>query len=463
MCSYQVSIPVSAQCSQWIAAEVLRDEFVHDQKTQDAIDSTVELENEAEAAIELFAKFLLFTAQKLDQDAESSSARTDVLLQSLKHFTTTYLSSQDIHAVSAAFDTEVRKTVLAGYFAAVAALELKNVSDVPSAPPSALLTAAADGEASVYALFGGQGTNEVYFDELQTLYDTYKSYVAPYIAAATQEVLIPLASASESTTYYSYGLDVVSWLNDASARPPVAYLASVPISFPLIGLTQLVQYLVALKVARITPEQLRSRLQGATGHSQGLISAVVIAASTTFQSYFENTKKALKWLFFSGLRGQQAFPILAVEPSIVEDSVEGGEGVPSPMLSIGGLSLKELEVHLKKTNAHLPENSQLQVSLHNGPKTFVVTGPPRALYGLVTLLRKVRAPSGLDQSKTPFSQRKPVFSVRFLVVNVPYHSTYLTGQTEKMFSEDLGGAELWEAKDLAIPVYHTENGTLPFL
>ena len=144
----------------------------------------------------------------------------------------------------------------------------------------------------------------------------------------------------------------------------------------------------------------------------------------------------------------------------MEDSVEGGEGVPSPMLSIGGLTLKELEVHLAKTNAHLPENSQLQVSLHNGPKTFVVTGPPRALYGLVTLLRKVRAPSGLDQSKTPFSQRKPVFSVRFLVVNVPYHSTYLIGQTEKMFTEDLGGEELWEAKDLTIPVYHTENGTL---
>lgn len=406
----------------------------------------------------MFAKFLLFAAQKLDEDAESSAARAEVLLQALKHFTTTYLSSQDIHTITIAFDTETRKTVLKGYFAAVAALESKKVSSLPSAPSSALFGAAVEGSASLYALFGGQGTNEVYFDELQNLFDIYKPYVATYITALTQEVLIPLAAASQSTTFYAYGLDVISWLNDASSRPPVSYLASVPVSFPLIGLTQLVQYLVACRVAKVTPEELRSRFKGATGHSQGLISAVCIAASSTYQSFFENTKKALRWLFYSGLRGQQAFPVLALEPSMVEDAVEGGEGVPSPMLSVGGLSLKELEGHLKKTNEHLPENSQLHVSLHNGPKTFVVTGPPRALYGLVTSLRKIKAPSGLDQSKTPFSQRKPVFSVRFLVVNVPYHSSYLAGQTEKMTDEDLKGEELWKTSDLAIPVYHTETG-----
>ena len=60
------------------------------------------------------------------------------------------------------------------------------------------------------------------------------------------------------------------------------------------------------------------------------------------------------------------------------------------------------------------------MSLHNGLRTFVVNGPARSLYGLVTSLRKVRAPTALDQSKIPFSQRKPVFSVRFLVVGVPY-------------------------------------------
>lgn len=131
------------------------------------------------------------------------------------------------------------------------------------------------------------------------------------------------------------------------------------------------------------------------------------------------------------------------------------------MLSVTGLLLKDLEPHLTQTNTHLPENSQLHVSLYNGPRAFVVTGPAKSLYGLVTSLRKVKAPSESDQSKTLFSQRKPVFSVRSLVVGVPYHSQrYLEGVTEKA-EEDLGKEELWTAGELSIPVFGTEDGEYP--
>ncbi|KAF7307485.1 Fatty acid synthase [Mycena indigotica] len=57
------------------------------------------------------------------------------------------------------------------------------------------------------------------------------------------------------------------------------------------------------------------------------------------------------------------------------------------------------------------------------PRAFVVTGPARSLYGLVTSLRK------------------PIFSTRFLVVGVPCHNGYLVGQTEKIIAEDLDGEE----------------------
>jgi fatty acid synthase subunit alpha len=99
------------------------------------------------------------------------------------------------------------------------------------------------------------------------------------------------------------------------------------------------------------------------------------------------------------------------------------------------------------------------VSLHNGPRTFIVTGPPRSLYGLATNLRKIRAANGVDQSKVEFSKRKPVFSARFLVVGVPFHSQYLRDATDKVIFEDLNGEELWTSEGLQIPVYHTEDGT----
>jgi len=146
-----------------------------------------------------------------------------------------------------------------------------------------------------------------------------------------------------------------------------------------------------------------------------------------------------------------------LDPNVVQDVVSGGEGNPSPMLSVTGLSLMDLSPHVTKTNSHLPSDSQLHISLHNGPCAFIVCGPAWVLYGLVMNLRKIRAPSGADQSGIPFSQRKPVFSIRFLVIGVPCHSKYLHGVTESVMN-NLDRIELRSAADLGISVYSTENG-----
>jgi hypothetical protein len=80
------------------------------------------------------------------------------------------------------------------------------------------LSTAKSGKASIYGLFGGQGTNEeVYFAELKALYHTYKPYVAELVTRITKAVLIPAADKAtnvEGVTYYSHGPDVLSWLED---------------------------------------------------------------------------------------------------------------------------------------------------------------------------------------------------------------------------------------------------------
>ncbi|KAK0227016.1 hypothetical protein EDD85DRAFT_975426 [Armillaria nabsnona] len=276
-------------------------------------------------------------------------------------------------------------------------------------------------------------------NELQALFDIYRPFIEPFIKAISQTLLQPLALLQASTALYAYGLDTTSWLSDSSSRPLTGYLTSIPISFPLIGLIQLVQYLVACNVVGMTPGEYLKHISGVTGHSQGIVSGAIVAASTT--------------------RGHQAFPVVSVEPRIVNDSIEGGEGTPSPMLSVTGLALKDLTPHIKKTNSHLADNSKLFVTLHNRPRAFVVTGSARSLYGLVTNLRKIRVSSGADQSKVPFSKRKPAFNIRFLVVGVPYHSDYLKGATEKVLVEDLAGEVLWTVEDLKVPVYNTEDGS----
>lgn len=437
----------------------MRDAFLHSSEGQES--PADEAEN---AQIILFSQFLGFLATSID----SSKPHISVLSSALKQFTTQFLATSDVHSLTVAFSPDSRKTVLTGYFAALAALEaLVAPADVPRAPQSALLEAAKSGNASIYGLFGGQGTNEVYFAELKGLYDIYKPYIRDLIAQITQKVLIPAAAKAtdvDGFNYYAHGLDVLSWLEGPEeSQPPIEYLASIPISFPVIGITQLAQYLIAVRVSNLTPEAFRALVHGATGHSQGIVSAVVLAASTTFESFYENAAKASTWLFYAGLRGQESFPVLAVEPRIVSDAIEGGEGQPTPMLAVSGLARSTLDAQLAKTNTHLPANSQLSVGLNNGPKNTVVVGPARALYGLVTALRKIRAPAGVDQSKVPFSQRKIAFSMRFLVVNVPYHSDYLKGATDKVFEVDLQGKELWTPQDLGIPVFHTGDGASLFL
>ncbi|KAJ2999622.1 3-oxoacyl-[acyl-carrier-protein] synthase [Globomyces sp. JEL0801] len=306
---------------------------------------------------------------------------------------------------------------------------------VPYVTESALLNGP---DTAIFALFGGQGPNEEYLVELQSLFNNYQSYLEELIQLASDEL----------------NLDVITWLR-TNQHPAIEYTASVPVSLPLIGLTQLCHYYVSCRVLDLTPAQMINHFKGVTGHSQGIISAVAISASTTQESFLENAVKAVKLLASIGSRAQEAFPKLYLEPSIVNDCKES-EGFPTAMLSVGGLEKSVLEKHIKTTNACLPGQT-IGISLINGATLFIVTGPPKSLYGLIQSLRKIRASPNVDQSKIPFSQRKPNVSMRFLPVDVPFHSDYLSECADQV-EKDVGYVELWSPKDLQIGVFHTETG-----
>ncbi|KAI0033531.1 fatty acid synthase [Vararia minispora EC-137] len=452
----RLSLPVSTEPDQWLAAEVLRDDFVHSQAILDAAENAAELEDPVHREVHLLARFLAFVVDVAGAtpDGPSREARLAVLLKAVTFFAQTFLADIDLHSLVSSYDIDARKAILTAYYSAYATLQQAGAS-VPEIKVPALLS---DESASIYALFGGQGVNEVYFDELQALFEVYRPFVEPFLHSVGS-VLAPLANSHASSSFYPHGLDILSWLTGAEPRPPVSYFASIPVSFPVIGLTQFVQYLVAARASGLSVAELRSKFVGTAGHSQGLATAAAIASTTNEASFEDNARKALTWLFFAGYRGQMHFPVLALEPAMVQDSIDSGFGTPSPMLTVVGPQLKDLETHVAKTNKHLPANCQLEISLHNGPKAFVVTGPPKSLYGLVASLRKVMAPSGADQSKIPFSQRKPVIILRFLLVNVPYHSQYLKDGVEQLVSEDLKGKELWDPKSLQMALFNTEDGS----
>ncbi|GAA5936216.1 hypothetical protein JCM1841_007037 [Sporobolomyces salmonicolor] len=480
----RISINVPSTSQEWIAAEVARDTFqdwIHEANKHghlvgfDAAEVDDESEGDAEDEKELVltAYFISHVAGMLPFPATATSPATAaVLLAAFTHFNSAYLSGTDIHTLGASLPAPVRALIISSFFVAKSKLEAEGFGKVlPKAAGSALLKKVDAKEAELYALFGGQGMNEVYFDELQTLYDLYAPLLTPFLARASEH-LVSLSAAESATLLFDKSLDALAWLQNPSTRPDVSYLASCAVSLPLIGLTQLAQYVVYGKGSSLGPAELGAKFQGATGHSQGIISACVIAkeypaakddGSDAWEPFYEQALAGLTVLFQTGLQGTLAFPPLAIAPGLVSSSVENGEGTPTAMLAVTGLELKTLEKKIAEVNGHVKSEGRdetVSVSLHNGAKAFVVTGNPKDLVGLAEALRKNRAPSGKDQSKIPYSKRLPVFSMRFLPINVPYHSHLLQGATEKAVAAiGSSDASFWSPSALSCAVYNTEDGS----
>ena len=112
--------------------------------------------------------------------------------------------------------------------------------DIPRQPPSALFSAAKDGDASTYAVSDSQGTSKVYFDELvrplHSICYTLRSGDHRQIFYSPHP-LIPPPMITALTSYHSY-LDLHPALLYLDLHPALLYLTWLPSSCPswLLGL-----------------------------------------------------------------------------------------------------------------------------------------------------------------------------------------------------------------------------------
>ncbi|KAI9703508.1 MAG: beta subunit of fatty acid synthetase [Bogoriella megaspora] len=408
-------------------------------------------DDEPSSVAELVARYMGFAAKAIE-DSDDPGSYEEVLKLVLNEFERAFLRGNEVHAVAASLPGIEAKKLLTirSYYAARYAV------DRPMKPhESALFREAADQQAFIYAIFGGQGNIEEYFDELRQIYNTYTPIVEEFISSAASH-LQQLSRDPRAEKLYSKGLDTMRWLLNRESQPDTDYLVFAPVSFPLIGLTQLAHYVVTCRVFGTHPGNVRDRISGATGHSQGVIAAAAISASSSWETFETASKNALTMLFWIGCRSQQAYPRTSLVPSTLQDSIDNGEGAPTPMLSVRDLSRSALQTHIDGTNQHLPKDRHIQISLVNSARGFVVTGPPMSLYGLNLRLRKVKAPTGLDQTRIPFTERKVRFVNRFLPITAPFHSPYLA-EASKHLEDDLKDVTI-SRDSLAIPVYNTNTG-----
>lgn len=408
-------------------------------------------DDEPSSVPELVARYLGFIAKQLEQ-GEDPDFFEEVLNHTMNEFERAFLRGNEVHALAASLPgiAEKKLITVASYYAARGALDRPIKTHT-----SALFREADDDNAKIYTIFGGQGNIEEYFDELREVWNTYPSLVEDFIAVLAGQ-LLTLSRKPEAEKLYPKGLDVMRWLRNKDSQPDIDYLVSAPVSFPLIGLTQLAHYMVLCKVMGTDPGTTREHFKGTTGHSQGIITAAAVAAADSWTGFDQRAAEAINMLFWIGARSQQAYPRTSLAPSTLQDSIDNGEGVPTPMLSVRDLPMSAVQGHIDATNKFLPADRHIGISLINSGRNFVIAGPPISLYGLNVRLRKVKAPTGLDQTRIPHTERKIRFAHRFLPITAPFHSPYLAG-TKDSILDDLKHIKI-SSSDLGIAVYNTHTG-----
>ena len=317
-----------------------------------------------------------------------------------------------------------------------------------------------DNKVKALGVFGGQACSEDLLAELQEIVDTYGPLVEPLFNQLAN-LLKQLGEDHETAELYMKGFDIMRWLSQSSDQwPAKQYILSAPISLPLVGLIQLLNYYVLFKSLEVSPGELCGRFAGAgvTGHSQGIVVATVVALSKTEKDFIRGAEDALKLLFLIGVEAQLATKQTTLAASSIKDSVDGEEGVPSPMLAVTGLPRTIIEAKINELD--LASSETISIGLRNGINSFVCCGPVESLYSLVLVLRQIRAVPTDDQSRVPFNERKMRFNMLFLPISAPFHCVLLSKAVQLIVSKASACTSSFsDDPQPQCPVFHTQTGT----
>ena len=370
----------------------------------------------------------------------------------VERFQCDFLSEEDIHALANSQDEASGAFLLKTFYQAMESASLPY-----PVKGSALVHSARQKNIRMHALCGGQGPNSLTcLSELRRLHLIYGSLVREVIEVATS-TLNQLASLPQTSTYYELeGIDIKGWLERPFLKVDATYVASAPVSFPIIGLVSLCHYCITCKILGLSPGELRELLSSVTGHSQGIIIAAVISRSRSWEEFYSSAQYAMEVLFWIGFESYHEELGGLLSNADIRDSVDSAEGRPSPMLGIRGLDERAVSNLLLKLNRDLPVEEQASVALINSKDNIVVAGPPKSLRGVNLHLRKLKASEGTDQSRIVFTKRKPIIGHEFLPISAPFHSPHLENATARILAA-LSARKL-PARDLGVPIYHTRTG-----
>eukprot|EP00808_Paulinella_micropora_P031876 g23924.t1 len=307
-----------------------------------------------------------------------------------------------------------------------------------SGPAPELFTKAMAGENKMVASFGGQG-----FDWLAQLRLTWNSTKNQEATEFTRFFIRECVAASaeiveRNPKIFPKGYDVESWIEaprskgDPKSPNPAddwEYMTTSQISLPMIYVTQMAAYVLMAKTLELetglTVEQLRSSWSSGLGHSQGIIGACVISASSNHEDILKHSKTVVQTMQEMGIVFINKMKKLYPPPEIFEICREKHWGPPHAMMSILGWTAPQIQALIEEMKA----TDRLALALYNQTKSIVVSGYPEAIVKLrLAILDKEEkskeAAKGMPTARIPFSKRVPPARMQFLPIPVPFHSPF---------------------------------------
>ncbi|WP_372366216.1 fatty acid synthase subunit beta domain-containing protein [Candidatus Uabimicrobium sp. HlEnr_7] len=309
---------------------------------------------------------------------------------------------------------------------------------------TALCQLATEKKARIALTFAGQAND--YIRELRDLWQRYsvvKTLVQKVDVSLREEIETPQAVLSG---YFSQGLFVEEWLSNENKVPEAEYLFSSPISQPLVLLTQMANYL-SLCIEGYDNESVDSWALGATGHSQGVIPAAIVAMGLSFDGIIEETVQATRYLVWQGIRMEEAHDLIA---SPNESALKELGTLPKYMAAIQGFTSTELQSIIDEFNKGCPSDDFVYLSLDNETLKKVISGAPDRLEKMRLYLEDVYP------KKNPFPARNLRFT--YLNTSAPFHSPHIDKCIDLVLTdlERIG----WEIdpKKIKIPLYSFSDG-----
>ncbi|KAJ2597032.1 hypothetical protein GGF39_003215, partial [Coemansia sp. RSA 1721] len=302
-----------------------------------------------------------------------------------------------------------------------------------------------------------------YLDQARWIVDVYGPLIGDFVEQMS-DFMQAESRDNRLVRAYPKGLCVSKWINNTLAVPDSQYLISSPVSIPLVGLVQLMQFMVLYKTLGVTPGELARRFDVATGHSQGITSAVLLSTLTDVEdSFVSGSKKALGLWMLTGALPQLAFPYFRLNQRRNSPQYKNVDAKPTPMVSVQGLTRSQLTKIIDNFNAGQPasvagNSSRVQLAVANTVDRFIVAGQLEHVAKFARYAKSQSAEPEKDQSKLPLALRKPVISVNFLGITVPYHCNPLKNTANDIHAVVLEKEWTFDSADMQIPVRSCDDG-----